>query len=323
MIRRIGAAIAISIAVAALHLVAPAAEAKDRVRLVDSQAQVFAHFGIYQAKAEGYYDAENLDVSIILGRGGADSLQAVVTGSQDIIFGTGILGVIAAYAKGAPVTIIGNAVRGANDVFWIVKADSPIKSLKDLDGKDLAYSAPGSLTHLAAQTMARDHGIKPKFIATGAGAASRTQMMSGQTQTAWASFPGGLEVVRSGEVRIISTADSPTLRNMTTRVVAANSAWLAKNRDVAIRMARAIAKGQDFNFSGGAAIARYAEHWKIDLNDAARAPDFYKIGDVAFAPIGDLERMIVLAKEYDFIKEPLSAEEVKKMVDIIYDPKRS
>ena len=315
-------AVVLAAAVPALILTG-AATAKDKVRLVDSQAQIFVDFALYTAQTEGYYDAENLDVSIIIGRGGADSLQAVVTGSQDVVYGTGILGVVGAYAKGAPITIIANAVYGARDTFWYVRADSAIKTFKDLDGKDFAYSAPGSLTHLSAQTIARELGIKPKFIATGALAASRTQMMSGQIHTAWSAFPGNLNIVRSGEARIIGAADvSPTLSRISTRVVVANSNWLGKNRDVATRLLLALWKGQQYNFTNAAAITRYAGHWKIDIEDAKRVGEFYKLEDFNFAPLGNLDAVLDLAREYDFVKEPLSADAVKKMVDLLYDPRR-
>jgi NitT/TauT family transport system substrate-binding protein len=307
---------------AALSLACGAAAAKDQVRLVDSQATIFDHFAIYQAKAEGYFDAENLDVSVIVGRGGADSLQAVVTGAADIIYGTGSLGVVSAYSKGAPVVVIGSARRGGGDVFWYVRADSPIKSFKDLDGKTFAYSAPGSVTSLLTNTIVKELGIKPKLVATGAMASSRTQVMSGQTDTAWSGFPSNLEIIRNGQARIIGTGDDATsLRGITIRVIAANTNWLAKNRDVATRFLHALWKGQQYNFSGPKAIERYAEHWKLDVNDAKLVNDFFKIEDLTYGTFGKKELLLQLAQEYNFLKAPLTDEQQKKMVDILYDSK--
>ncbi|MGE0745015.1 MAG: ABC transporter substrate-binding protein [Rhodospirillales bacterium] len=308
--------------VAVLAAGADPAAAKDQVKLVDSQATIFDHFAIYQAQKEGYFEAENLDVSVIVGRGGADSLQAVVTGAADIIYGTGSLGVVSAYSKGAPVAIIASARRGAGDVFWYVRADSPIKSLKDLDGKGFAYSSPGSVTSLITNTIVKELGIKPKLIATGAMAASRTQVMSGQTDTAWSGFPSNLGIIRSGEARIIGTGDAAeSLRGITIRVTAANTNWLAKNRDVATRFLRALWKGQQYNFSGPQAIERYAAHWKLDAADAKLVNDFFKIEDLTYGTIGKQDLLLQLAQEYNFLKAPLSDAEQKKMVDILYDAK--
>src|ERR1043166_8814838 len=47
----------------------------------------------------------------------------------------GVMGVFGAFSKGAPVRVIGAETTGANDLYWYVKTDSPIKSLKDTDGK--------------------------------------------------------------------------------------------------------------------------------------------------------------------------------------------
>jgi NitT/TauT family transport system substrate-binding protein len=304
-------------------LAAGSAAAKDKVRLVDSQAMVFDTFSLYQAQAEGYYEAENLDASIIVGRGGADSLQAVVTGSQDIVWSVGILSVISAYAKGAPITIIANCKRGSSEILWYVPKDSPIKSFKDLDGKDMAYSAPGSVTHLIVQTAAAELGIKPKFVAVGAASASRTQVMSGQVQTGWTVFPANMDLIRKGEARQIGSGDdADALKGASIRIVAANTNWLDKNRDVAVRTMRAIWKGQQYNFSGDKAIARFADHWKIDAADAMLAKDFFKAEEHTFAPIGKLDGLLALALQHGFIKEPLTETQKKGLVTIIYDPKR-
>lgn len=304
--------------------IAGSAAAKDKVRLVDSQAMVFDTFSLYQAQAEGYYDAENLEASIIVGRGGADSLQAAVTGSQDIVWSVGILSVIGAYAKGAPITVIANCKRGSSEIMWYVPKDSPIKSFKDLEGKEFVYSAPGSVTHLIAQAAASELGIKPKFVAVGAAAASRTQVMSGQVQTGWTVFPANVDLFRKGEARQIGSGDDATaLRGASIRVVVANTDWLAKNRDVAVRAMRAIWKGQQYNFSGDKAIERFADHWKIELADAMLAKDFFKAEEHTFAPIGKLDGLLDLALQNGFIKEPLTAEQKKGLVTIIYDPSKS
>jgi NitT/TauT family transport system substrate-binding protein len=304
-------------------LLSGAALAKDTVRLVESQAQVYINFAMYIAEQEGYFAAENIEPTFTQGRGGAEALQVVVTGSADIIWGPGNLSVISAYAKGAPLKIIANAAYGARETFWIVKADSPLKTIKDLDGKVLAYSAAGSLTHLLAQTIAKDAGIKPKLVPTGNMSSSRTQMMSGQTDTAWSAFPAGLNPVRTGQARILFTGnDAVSLRNLSTRTAVANSNWLAKNRDVAVRAMRAIWKGQVFAMTDPRAPARFAEKWKLDPEDTKSAWDYNKLEDVAYAPLGDLDRLIAMAQEYGFIKEPLTPQQKAGMVDIVYDPRK-
>ena len=314
------------VAIGIALLCAAPAFAKDAVRVVDSQALVFDTYALYMGKEDGIFDAENLDISIIVGRGGTDSLQAVVTGSQDIIYGTGTLGVISAAAKGAPITMLGNAARGIAEAYWYVPKDSPIKSFKDLDGgKEFAYSTPGSVTHLTVQTLAKELNIKPKFVSVGAAAASRTQVMSGQVATAWAPFPFGMDMMRKGEIRQIGTgAESKVLSATSVRVTVANSTWLAKNRDVAVRFMRALWTAEEKLYGDPAKSAeRFAQHWKVPAEDAKQAPKYYQRERNTFTPIGNLDGLLKMAEEYGFLKEPVAPEQVKKMIDIVYEgPKK-
>jgi NitT/TauT family transport system substrate-binding protein len=315
----------IAAAVVAVAAAAAPSAAKDVVRAVDSTPMPFEHFAIHQAKGEGYFDQANLDVSIIFGRGGADTLQALVTGSQDVAVGVGVLSVIGAYSKGAPLVILGNMKRGAGELFWYVPTASPIKSFKDLDGKDLVFSAPGSTTSLAVNALLKEMSIKPKLVAVGAMAASRTQVMSGQVATGWATFPAAIEQIRNGEIRTIGFGNEiQALEGTTMRVVAANRDWVGKNKSAALRFMQALWKGQEFNYKGGEpAFARYAEQWKLDIAVVRDGPKYVKFEDVTFAPIGNYDRLLEMAKEYDFIKEPLTADQRKELVSIIYDPSKN
>jgi NitT/TauT family transport system substrate-binding protein len=130
----------IAIVAAGIAVLSAPSFAADKVRLVNSTKVVFETEHPYTALEEGIFAKHNLDVSIIHGSGGAASLQAVITGSQDIVWGNGVLGVLSAYAKGAPVRILGSNIRGVPDLYWYVKPESPIKTFKDLDGKQMAYS---------------------------------------------------------------------------------------------------------------------------------------------------------------------------------------
>ena len=73
----------------------------------------------YGVKAGIFKDA-GLDIDISYTQGGAATVQAVISGSVDIAMQTGLLGLIGAYAKGAPVRVISAAIarettsRGAN-----------------------------------------------------------------------------------------------------------------------------------------------------------------------------------------------------------------
>jgi NitT/TauT family transport system substrate-binding protein len=303
---------------------AVSAQAADRVRIIDSQRMAFAHMAVHNAESEAIYKKHNLnlDASITFGSGGADTLQAIITGSADIAFGVGVLSVIGAHAKGAPVTIVGNSMRGTPEIFFYVPKDSPVKSVKDLDGKELVYSRPGSTTHLLVQVLARDLGIKPKFVSVGGMAASRTQVMSGQVASGWSAFPVNYNLVRKGEIRVIgSGAEAKGLQGDTIRVIAANANWVKANPDVARRAMQALWEGLKFTYEGGdKAFKNYADKWKLDLDDAKAAPKFTPFDNVTFWPLGNMEDQYKLAQEFKQIDKPLTDAQKKSLVTVVYDP---
>ena len=309
-------------ALAAVLAAVPAANAADKVRLIISTQGGFEAWAPEVAQTRGWFKDENLDVSIIYGDGGASTLQTVLTGTVDIVTGTGSLGAITAFAKDGPITIISNARRGVGDIIWYVRPESPIKSVKDLNSRMLAYSRPGSTTHLAAMYIVKEYGLKDvKLVSVGGGAASRTQLMSGQLDTGWAVIPNMLDVVRKGEVRIFMTGDAAKgLADYSIRVNAANSDWLAKNRDAAVRYQRAHWKGVLAMYDGEEAQQQYAKRWGLDMADVRRAPEFSPLKHHTFAPFGNLDGLIKLAIEDKMIKEPLTEAQKNELVDIVYVP---
>ena len=312
-------------AAAAVAFAPTVAMSADKVRVILSTKLIFELHNAYNAKEQGFFAKEGLDVELIHGSGGAATLQTIVTGSQDIAVSVGVLSVISAYAKGNPVKILANSKRGIGEIYWYVPTASPIMSLKDLDGKQLAYSRDGSTTHLASLFLKKAAGIDAKLVSVGGPSSSRTQVMSGQVHTGWSLFPLNQGLLREGKIRVVARGSQATdLTDTTIRVIAANSKWLEKNRDVARRTMRALWKGVLFNYvATDTALKSYAKRWKLNLEDVKRAPDFVPLHKVSFAPIGRIDQLADLALEFKRIRKPLTAEQKKDMVDIIYDPAKA
>ena len=82
-------------------------------------------------EAAGFFKEAGLEVEVFYTEGGAQTIATVASGSVDIAMSNGILGAIGAYVKGGeatPYRIISAEMTGANELFWWVKADSPIKT---------------------------------------------------------------------------------------------------------------------------------------------------------------------------------------------------
>lgn len=96
------------------------------------------------ALEQGLFGQADVDVDgIIPGRGGGDTVRNAL--ANDVPYGEAGLGaVLAARAKGAPLKIIHSAVSGKVDMYWLVRKDSPIQSIKDMPGKKMGITNPNS-----------------------------------------------------------------------------------------------------------------------------------------------------------------------------------
>ena len=302
-------------AAAAVIICAPAFAA-DKVRLVNSTKVVFETEHPYAAKEAGIFKKYGLDVSIIHGSGGAASLQAILTGSQDIVWGNGVLGVLSAYSRGAPVRILGSNIRGVADLYWYVKSNSPIKKFTDIKaGQEFAYSRPGSTTNLATIYIKKALGLKAKLVSVGGPSGSRTQLMSGQVATGWSVFPLGKNLLREKKIRIIGTGSAATgLNGVTIRVAAVNSNWLNKNRNVAQRMMTALDEGRYRTYTSDKQLQAYAKRWKLNFDDIKDSDKDVPLVNATFLPVAKLEIINQIALENKKIKKLLTAKQLHELV---------
>jgi NitT/TauT family transport system substrate-binding protein len=303
-------------AVAAVAAAPVSVSAADKVRLINSTKVVFEMEHAYAAKENGVFDNYGLDVDIIHGSGGAATLQTIITASQDVAFGVGVLAVLGAYSKGAPVRIIGSTKRGTGDLYFYVKSGSSIQKLTDLTAdQELVYSRPGSTTHLTTLFLKDALGLKAKLVSVGGPSGSRTQVMSGQVATGWSVFPLNGKLLREKKIRIIGTGTQAAgLNGVTIRVVAANSNWLEKNRGVAQRVMAAMIEGQTITYSSEKQQRAYAKRWKLDYNDVKSSDKFVPLSGSTYLPVGKVDKLNAMALKYKRIKKLLTKEQLHELV---------
>ena len=159
--------------------------AQDKVKLAIGQRGNWDTSVSEIGQRAGIFKKHGLELEIVYTQGAGETQQAVISGSVDIGIAAGIMGVLSAYSKGAPVRVIGAETTGAKDLYWYVKADSPIKSLKDTDDKVIAYSTNGSSTHGIVTAFMKQYQLKAKPTAMGGPAANLTAVMSGQIDVGW------------------------------------------------------------------------------------------------------------------------------------------
>jgi NitT/TauT family transport system substrate-binding protein len=116
------------------------------------------HAWFYWAKAKGYFEAENLDVTIDQGEGSAATVTRILSGAYDAGFGdiNAIIQNAAARPTEAPVMVY--MIYSKAPFALLAKADGPLKSLKDLPGTKIGAPAGAAALKLLP-ILARNNQI--------------------------------------------------------------------------------------------------------------------------------------------------------------------
>ena len=115
-----------------LALCASPTLAQDKLKVAIGQINNWENQAPTLGVVAGIFKKHNLELETFGTQGAGETMQPIISGSADIGIGVGTSGAMRAFAKGAPVRALGAGFTGTNDMFWYVRADSPIKSLKDL-----------------------------------------------------------------------------------------------------------------------------------------------------------------------------------------------
>jgi ABC-type nitrate/sulfonate/bicarbonate transport system substrate-binding protein len=266
----------------------------------------------------GIFKKYNLTLELLYTQGSAETLQAVLSGSVDIGVGAGIMGVLGAYSKKAPVRILGAETTGAADLFWYVKADSPIKTLKDTDGRTIAFSGKGSSTDGIVTAFMKQYDLKAKPTATGGPPATLTAVMSGQIDVGWSAPPFGLDQLDRNEIRIIASGnDAAVFKGQTVRLLAVNLATLQGRKAVLDRYMKAYRETIDFMYSNPAALKHYAEWLNLSEAKAKRTrDDFFPKEAVNPDRIVGLDTIVKDAVDLKYTETPLTKEQLAELIQI-------
>lgn len=266
----------------------------------------------------GIFKKHNLTLEMLYTSGGGETQQAVIAGSADIGLAAGTIGVMGAFAKGAPVRVISGEATGVAD-YWFVPAASPIKSIKDADGKTIAYSTNGSSTHSIVLGFIRQFGLKnAKPVSTGSVAATWTQGMTGQVDVAFSSPPFGLDAFAKGEIRIVGRGnDVDAIRNTTIRVNIANADALVKKKDAIERFVKAYKETVDYMYTSDEALKQYADFAGVSVDLAKRMRDEFFPKDIVLpARFDGLKTLQEEAINNKFLTVALTDAQVAEMVQI-------
>jgi NitT/TauT family transport system substrate-binding protein len=312
-----GTRIALGAGILLAAMAAPAL-AEDALKIAVTQRGLWDTSVTEMGQRSGIFKQRGIDTEILYTQGGPEAHQAVIAGSMDIACGGGVESAIGAFAKGAPIRIIGSEMIGSPDTYWYVLADSPIKSLKDAAGKTISYSQNGSSSHAALLSLIEQYKVEAKPVATGGHPATLTMAMTGQIDIGRGAAPFGLELVQQGKIRVIARGSEIVARgNQTVRICLASLAALQNRKDAVARFMQGYRDTLDWMYSNPAALKTYEEFSEIPAAVMKSARDEYFPKDKVWPDeVKSLDLILADALKNKFISQPLTPEQVKDMIQI-------
>jgi NitT/TauT family transport system substrate-binding protein len=298
--------------------IASAASAQDKVKLAIGQRGNWDTSVSEIGQRAGIFKKHGLELEIVYTQGAGETQQAVISGSVDLGIAAGVMGVLSAYSKGAPVRVIGAETTGAKDLYWYVKAESPIKSLKDTDDKIIAYSTNGSSTHGIVTAFMKQYQLKAKPTAMGGPAANLTAVMSGQIDVGWAAPPFGLDQLDQKQIRIIAGGnDAEVFKGQTVRLNIVNANYLNAHKDVVERYMKAYRETINYMYTDPNALKIYADWLNISEAKAKRTRDeFFPRAAVEPDKITGLETIVKDAVDLKFTATELTKAQLDDLIRI-------
>src|SRR5262249_16491222 len=205
------------------------------------------------------------------------------------------------------------------DLFWYVRADSALKSIKDVTASNtIAYSTSGSSSNNLVLAFVDELGLKAKPTATGGPPGTLTQVMSGQIDIGWAAPPFGMKELKEGKIRIlIRGSEAPSLRGQTVRAIIVNADALKNKRDAILRFVRGYREAVDWMYADPKAIKLYADKMKLDETLIAESiREFHPQEALQTLEMRDMDGIKRDAVKLKFIDTPLTKEQLAEFIQI-------
>jgi len=314
---RIAQAIAFLVFVAAFALPC-AAQEKFRFPMGES-SKTLSYGPLWVAAKMGFFEREGSEVPIITMRGSPLTIQAL-TADSIFVASAGVDALIAAYERGADITMIGGLLNGLG---LSLIGGKPYKTYADLRGTTIGTQTITSGTGFALRLVLKAHGLEYprdyKLLNIG-GSSDRFQALtSGQISSAPVGVPLDLVAKQQGFNIIGYFADDQP--NFQFNGYFVKRFWAEKNRALVVRFMKAMASTMRWMADNREAACAYlSKEMAISLEHCRYAADYNwkaRIWDRnADLNVEGVRTLIKITAEQGILKEPLP--EPSKYIDHSY-----
>ncbi len=295
------------------------AGAEDQLKVAIGQINNWENQPPTLGQDAGIFKKHGLVLENVGTQGAGETVQAVISGSADIGAGVGAGAIFRAFSKGAPVRILSPAFTGTGDLYWYVKTDSKLQTLKDATPETtIGYSTNGSSSNNIVVAFVDELGFKGKPTAIGGPAASLTAVMSGQVDIGCAAPPFGLKEIKEGKIRILARgSDVPSLKGQTVRTLIVNLDSLKTKHDAIMRFMEAYREAVDWMYADPQAVEMYAVKMKLPVDLLKESMDKFQPKETLQSDkFANLDGAIADAVKLKFLDKPLTKEQIAELLQI-------
>ncbi|MFD7658755.1 ABC transporter substrate-binding protein [Actinosynnema sp. NPDC059797] len=206
---------------------------------------------VHVAIKKGYFQEEGLEVEVVKVQGGATAIPSMIKGDLDVTFGNWVSFILAESKESAKgvggLKLINDGYQTKPDMFLILaKADSPVKSPKDFEGKTIAINTFANIAELTAKATleAANVDLSKVNFKEFAFPDMEAAVQNGTVDAAFMVEPFISRAQRnSGQVTVLDAASGPT-DGIPIGGYATTGKFAEENPKTVAAFQRAMAKGQ-------------------------------------------------------------------------------
>jgi NitT/TauT family transport system substrate-binding protein len=200
---------------------------------------------IYLGKEKGFFAERDIELNLTLAEGGAAIIPAVQSGQYQFGF-SNVISLLLAQSQGLPVKVVSNGnnstgVDGEDFAALMVKADSPIRTAADLEGRKVAANTLKNIVETSVGASVRKAGGDPKAVQYVAlpFPEQPAALESGQVDAVFVVEPFQQAVLAQGG-RKIASSYVDTAPNLTVAVYFASQQLISSDPDLVQRFTEAM-----------------------------------------------------------------------------------
>ncbi len=255
-------------------LLAASVFAQDRVKFpVGVSSKVLGYGHLWAAWRLGYFEREGLDVDVVLMRGTAPAVQAMIAGS----ISAGLIasdGPIAAVEQGMDIAMIA----GGSKITHMIIGGKNYKTYEDLRGSTIGSSTLTSGTAFVLRRVLKTKGLQyPRdynLLNIGGTAPSFAALSSGRIAAAMQAAPYSFQAQEAGFNVIGRVAD--VLPNYLLSAYSVRRSWAEKNRPQVVRFLKAVLRAKKWLEEDKKAATQFlAKEFQLSPSLAGKGLDYY------------------------------------------------